>query len=202
MHRHFTIAARFAALLLVVVLILTACADTSSANKSETQATDNQFGIYTTSQPIHTYNFSMPRDVMLQIYDATMTAHNTWTVWYALDHTPLDMCPSVGYPIPGGTQLTNPVRPVYSGDTGIATVAQGEPNGLYPPSTASGTWVLCVHGGQTEPTYVEPNVVTYSHPVKIENGQVVDAGGASSVTVQVRNATQTTAPAPTAPPKP
>jgi hypothetical protein len=196
---------------LIAFLVLTAssCDDGgTSANQRDANATANQFDIYTNAQPIHTYNFSMPRDVMIQIYDATMVAHNTWTVWYALNSTPIDSCPSIGYPIPGGTQLTNPSAVSHYGTSGGGysneILPQGEPDGLFPPSNGLGTWVLCVRNGKVEPTYVEPNVVTYGHPVKIENGVVVDAGGDSSVTVQVRNsviAPPSTTPSPVAPTK-
>jgi hypothetical protein len=120
------------ALIGILILSASSCDSNTTADNRDRDATARQYDIYTTSQPIHTYNFSMPRDVMIQIYDATMTAHNTWTVWYALDSRPIDSCPSIGYPIPGGTQLTNPSRTV-SDDHGIATVSQGEPNGLFTP---------------------------------------------------------------------
>jgi hypothetical protein len=184
-----------AAISVILVLTDSSCDDQTTADKRDSDTTARQYDIYTQSQPVHTYNFSMPRDVMLQIYDATMEAHNTWTVWYAFDHTPLDSCPSIGYPIPGGTQLTNPMRATNPGSNGALALPQGEPNGLFPPSTSGGTWVLCVRGGKTEPTYVEPNVVTYAHPVGVRDGRVVDLGGDSTITVQVRNSTQTT-PAP------
>lgn len=71
-------------------------------------------------------------------------------------------CDSIGYPIPYATQYTNPLKPVYtSGASGIATIAQADPNGLFSPGSADGTWVMCKdpHGTDVKPVYVEPKVV-------------------------------------------
>lgn len=173
------------------------CDGTSEAERNDRQVTDNQLDIYNKAQPVHTYNYSMPRDVMQQIYDATMSAHNTWTVFYSYGQ-PIDMCPSVGFPIPGGTQLTSPGKTITTGSDGIATVPQAEPNGLYSPDSANaGTWVLCVYNGKIEPRYAEPDVITFAHPVEIRDGKIVHIGGASTITVTVRD--QPAAPPPATP---
>jgi hypothetical protein len=67
---------------------------------------------------------------------------------------------SVGYGIPYATQFTNPQQTIPYGQ-GATTIAQADPNGLYSPATAEGTWVLLKdpNGGDVKPVYVEPRVI-------------------------------------------
>jgi len=68
-------------------------------------------------------------------------------------------CDSVGYGIPYATQYSNPVQASNPGNSGNIAIAQAEPNGLYSPPQAMGTWVLCLSTSKKmEPTYVEDNV--------------------------------------------
>ncbi len=77
------------------------------------------------------------------------------------------VCDSIGFGLPYGVQFTNPERPAYSYETheqGNITLPQAEPNGLYMPPTAEGTWVMCAAtGGKIDPVYVEPRVIVSSH---------------------------------------
>ena len=67
---------------------------------------------------------------------------------------------SVGYGLPYATQFTNPEKVEYSSTKGYVTMPQADPNGLFSPSSASGTWVLLKNpnGPETKPVYMEPNV--------------------------------------------
>ena len=69
---------------------------------------------------------------------------------------------TIGYGIPYATQYTNPQKiaaSCYQG--GYAIVAQADPNGLFSPSSAEGTWVLMKdpNGDKTLPVYIEPRVI-------------------------------------------
>ena len=66
-------------------------------------------------------------------------------------------CNSVGYGLPYATQYTNPQR-VYSDAHGYGTLPQADPNGLYSPAAAEGTWVMCVFDGKPKPVYFEDRV--------------------------------------------
>ena len=66
-------------------------------------------------------------------------------------------CNSVGYGLPYATQYTNPQR-VYSDAHGYGTLPQADPNGLYSPASAEGTWVMCVFDGKPKPVYFEDRV--------------------------------------------
>ena len=64
------------------------------------------------------------------------------------------VCNSVGYGLPYATQYTNP--------------SLADPNGLYTPSSADGTWVLCLNPKtkKVDPQYVEPRVIVMTYPLQ------------------------------------
>jgi len=74
---------------------------------------------------------------------------------------PVFLCNSIGYGLPAATQYTNPEKVDYH-SSGIVTIPQADPNGLFSPSSAEGTWVMCTDPsgtGKTRPVYVEPRVI-------------------------------------------
>lgn len=80
-------------------------------------------------------------------------------------------CHSVGYGIPYATEYTSPSRPAGNWETqmqGNIALPQADPNGLFAPSSAEGTWILCKdpNGNDTRPVYVEPRVVV--SPFKLD----------------------------------
>ena len=71
---------------------------------------------------------------------------------------PVFLCNSIGYGLPAATQYTNPEKVEYQG----TTLPQADPNGLFSPSSAEGTWVMCSDpsgNGKTRPVYVEPRII-------------------------------------------
>jgi len=72
------------------------------------------------------------------------------------------VCDSIGYGLPYGVQFSNPEKIVQNYSQSYGTLPQAEPNGLFMPPSAEGTWVICVsekRKGDFEPVYVEPRVV-------------------------------------------
>jgi hypothetical protein len=89
---------------------------------------------------------------------------NTPTVTYlvGMENQLTKLCDSVGFGLPYATQYTNPQQDVYHTVAGTYTVLpQADPNGLYSPEAADGTWVLCVDhkDGKAKPLYVEPRII-------------------------------------------
>ena len=78
-------------------------------------------------------------------------------------------CDSVGYGIPYATQYTNPQKPVYfnEGGGGNITLPQADPNALFSPAAAEGTWVMCKdpNGDDVKVVYVEPRIVVSPFPL-------------------------------------
>ncbi len=179
--------------LLLASLVMAACADNSPQTASESSQVDSQQATYAKNQPLHKYDYSPERDELQQIYDARMKVVNTWTVIYSMGK-PIFVCPSKGYPIPYTTQLTNPSQVDYNANSagGNVTIPQAEPNGLY-TGTTNATWVLCIRtlpggGSEIEPVYSETDALAFPYPVKLdENGTVTDAGGNSSVQINVKS---------------
>lgn len=73
-------------------------------------------------------------------------------------------CNSIGYGIPYATEFTNPQQLEWRyHDQTVASgvVAQADPNGLYSPASAEGTWVMCKdpNGPDVKPIYIEPRVI-------------------------------------------
>lgn len=75
---------------------------------------------------------------------------------------PVFLCNLIGYGLPAATQYTNPEKTDWVGSAGVVNLPQADPNGLFSPSSAEGTWVLCTDpsgSGKTRPVYVEPRVI-------------------------------------------
>lgn len=74
---------------------------------------------------------------------------------------------SIGYGIPAATQYTNPEKYEING----ATLPQADPNGLFSPASAEGTWVLLKdpNGKDVKPVYLEPRIVV--SPFRLEKQQ-------------------------------
>lgn len=153
-----------------------------SQRTQERNAVDRQQETYLAGQPIPTFDYSLERARIIQLYEARMNAAQTWSVWRSQTGVIEGDCPSSGYPLPYGVQLTSPE--VYS--TNGATLPQAEPNGLFTNGiTSNGTWVFCVADGVIAPVYVETTVTVYPGPVTIdyETNRVQVTGG---VTVSLK----------------
>jgi len=73
----------------------------------------------------------------------------------------------IGYGIPYATQYTNPSK--LAADHGQATaLPQADPNGLYSPASAEGTWLMLINPvtGKPEATYIEPKIIVSRFPLK------------------------------------
>ena len=68
---------------------------------------------------------------------------------------------TIGYPLPYATQFTNPQKLEYSPGHGYVTTPQADPNGLFSPSSAEGTWLLMKdpRSDNVGVIYTEPKVI-------------------------------------------
>jgi hypothetical protein len=75
------------------------------------------------------------------------------------------ICDSLGYGISAATQYTNPQRIAWD-QHGNTAIPQSDPNGLYSPASAEGTWVMCKVPGTDKiaPQYIEPRVLVLTFP--------------------------------------
>jgi len=69
----------------------------------------------------------------------------------------------LGYGLPYATQYTNPEVDIYSTTSSSVhhNLPQADPNGLFMPSSAEGTWVMLIDPSTNEPhpVYFEPRVI-------------------------------------------
>lgn len=150
----------------------------SNSETKDRDAVSKQQEIYQKVQPVHIYDYSIPRDIYQQIYDVTTTKTvATYTIIESVTGVTRYHCPSIGYALPADIQLTNPLQAMTE-FTNDPVVEQAEPNGLFSSKNTDGTWVLCVElrNGEVYPVYTEHKVSTFPFIVeKDKDGEWVRA---------------------------
>lgn len=175
------------AILVSTVLLMgnSGCETTPSVDTKEKQLTEKQRSQYSASQPVPMYDWSLERDMVIQLYNIRNLKAVTHSVWRSDRGMIEGDCASIGFGIPYDTSLTNPLvaqwRGTSSGRAGVS-VEQPEPNGIFASKNTQATWVMCAgEVGQIEPLYVETKVTTYPYPVSVdyETNRVTKSGKAS-----------------------
>ena len=79
---------------------------------------------------------------------------------------------SIGYPMPYATQYTSPAKPYnggYSSSYYGFAMPQADPNGLFSPASADGSWLeLKTPDGKSRPQYFEPRLVTLTYKLAFD----------------------------------
>jgi len=130
---------------------------TSDQIQNEQQERLNRNAVESVGMPA-IINFSEKR-LMKDILEMRDQNAVTYTYLVGMDNQLTKFCDSVGFGLPYATQYTNPQK--YQG------VAQADPNGLYSPASADGTWVACRVPGQdkVKPVYIEPRIIVSPFPL-------------------------------------
>lgn len=177
---------------ILALLSLTACDMTPNSEQRDRESVARQQSQYQMAQPIPVFDWSLERDVAIQLYQARNERVATHTVWRSDTGIIEGDCPSIGYPLPYDTSLTNPIQAVGYRE-GQTTIEQAEPNGLFSSKNSISTWVRCVvqvNGKRVEaPIYIESKVTTYPFPVEVDyvaNRAKPVADAAPSVTIRVK----------------
>jgi hypothetical protein len=137
---------------------------------------------YAIGQPIPVFDWSLERNIVIELYGIRNQNVATHSVWRGDMSVIEGDCPSVGYGIPYDTSLTNPLQPYGYSSGGYTSIGQAEPNGVFASTNTAATWVMCVgESGLAEPVYVEAKVTVFPYPVKVDyqNNRVTKAGKAS-----------------------
>jgi hypothetical protein len=166
------------------------CSAQPTAAQKENAQQDLQMQQFLRNQPVPSFDWSLERHMLIQLYAARQRATTTFSVVQS-EYTGkiLWSCPSIGFPLPYSTQLTNPQQVETSGyDHGWAVaIGQQEPNGLFPPPTSDGTWVPCVdEKGKITPVYEEKHVTVFLRPVTEKDGQLVPTGAPASLSIDTK----------------
>jgi len=150
------------------VVALSACNSPQSSTQIERQKQEeiSKQGVESVGFPAIT-NFAEKR-MMKDIIELRDKMQPTYT--YVLDQQGRyhKICDSMGYGLPYATQYTNPMRAGGGGSGGYYTIPQADPNGLYSPASADGTWILCLNpkNGKAEPQYIEPRIFVMTYPIQ------------------------------------
>ena len=78
---------------------------------------------------------------------------------------------TIGYGIPYATQFTNPQKVESPASvSGWHVLPQADPNGLFSPASAEGTWILMKNpkGNDVKPVYVEPRITVTPFPLPMD----------------------------------
>lgn len=169
--------------LMMFILTAYSCgADTQSIEQGQQQTAVNSI---IQNQPIPDLGgYSFERQIVIETYLARNNTIATYAYMFTMDGKIVEICPSIGYPIPYSTQLTNPVRTMDNYSQG-SVIANAEPNGLYPPGDAAATLVQCVNpDGSVTPVYIEWYVLAF--PYQIESDIQLKRIGDTSFSVDVK----------------
>lgn len=165
-----------------MIAVFSGCATQADQNTIKERAQQAQgMSAILDNQPVPDLGgYSFERHIVIETFLARNHTISTYTYTMTYDGRVIEICSSVGYPIPYATELSNPLQP--SGYTGVA-IAQPEPNGLYPPSTAAATLVQCVNDdGSVTPTYWEQDI--FALPYRVKSDIQIQRIGNSSFTVK------------------
>lgn len=154
-------------LIIIVVLALTlgGCSDstqTSTEREKQQQELLSQQAVSQTGMPA-IKNFR-EKKILKEIYELRDQEGLTTYTYIVAEQTGklVFFGETIGYGIPAATQYTNPQKIAeYRHEVGYAILPQADPNGLYSPAAAEGTWVLMKdpNGNTVKPVYVEPRIV-------------------------------------------
>ncbi len=154
--------------LIFIFVSISGCTQTSE--QVDANVVNDQQKQYQISQPLPKFDWSLERQLAIDLYIARNKEVATHSVWRS-DYGMIEGdCPSIGYPLPYDVQLTNPLRVAYQ-NGGAAVIEQAEPNGLFSSKSTSATWVRCVTrvNGMIiqSPVYIEGKVTAYAYPIDV-----------------------------------
>jgi hypothetical protein len=138
---------------------LAGCDESSDQIQNKQQELLNKNAVQSVGMPaIH--NFAEKR-MMKDILEMRDQNTVTYTYLVGMNNQLTKFCDSVGFGLPYATQYTNPQK--YNG------MSQADPNGLYSPASADGTWVACRVPGQdkVKPVFIEPRIIVSPFPINI-----------------------------------
>lgn len=170
-------------LFILVLFLLVACAPASVADVEQAQQQTGNMAIVN-NQPLPDLGgYSFERQIVIETYLARNNTIATYAYMFTMDGKIIEICPSIGYPIPYSTQLTNPEKIEYT-YSAPNVISNAEPNSLYPPSDAAATLVQCVNpDGSVSPVYIEWYVLAF--PYRIVSDLQVERLGEPSFSVDL-----------------
>jgi len=163
---------------LVLFGVLTLCAFTDDGCDSAPTSDDMQRHQQEQMSQQSNAQIGMPgmvnfteKKIMRRLYEMRDKNIATYTYMVDMNGKLHHVCDSMGYGLPYGTQYSNPEKVVSNGSQVYGTLPQSEPNGLFMPPSAEGTWVICAStSGDFTPMYIEPRVIVSPFRLNAEGG--------------------------------
>jgi hypothetical protein len=121
-------------------------------------------------QPIPHFNYSQIRQTLIDAETISADGTQTTSFFFQMgDPDPVFSCPSLGMPVANTAELSNPDQVEWSslGNNAAASavIGQMDPDGIYAPTSSTGTYVICVNSsGQKYLEYWEGDVMTVTAP--------------------------------------
>lgn len=163
---------RIFALIILAAILLVGCG-TANSNVIETRQQDAGTIAIVQNQPVPDIGgYSFERQIVIETFIARNNTIATYSYLMTLDGRIIEICPSIGYPIPYSTQVTSPEKlannnPQHLPSYDASVIPQSEPNGLYAPDNAAATFVQCVNAdGSVSPAYIEQDVMAFPFRIK------------------------------------
>jgi hypothetical protein len=135
---------------LLAIASLSACdqsTDAPSATQKDQASSAQILAKLQTAQPAPQFDWSQIRQTLIDAETAQAQATQTTTFFFNQGVTdPVYVCPSIGFPVPGTDEITNPNQINYDQGQyggGNTVISQIDPNGVFGGST-SATLVICV----------------------------------------------------------
>jgi hypothetical protein len=155
----------------------------SSGQNAENNTSRQDLSTFEQVQPAPHFSYSEIRQAAIDVEASQALGEQTTSFFFNLGvRNPIFSCPSIGDPIPNTAELTNPQQVENDGyPQGGAAVPIGniDPNGLYAPSSSSGTNVMCLNAtGDKYLQYWEGDVDTVNGAARWDSasGQIVVTG--------------------------
>lgn len=140
------------------------CSTHSSSSDAKQQAAQERIlaeGNAQTGMPaIHNFRERKMLKEILELRDQDGLVTYTY-LWSQLAGKLVFFCDSIGYGFSAAVQYTSPQKLADESQRGYLVLPQADPNGLFSPSSAEGTWIMCKNpnGQDVRPVYVEERVV-------------------------------------------
>lgn len=145
-------------LLAFLAVSLAACGNVgdTSANRAESLQQQRDSQELVRNQPIPATGYSQYRQNLIEIEQAEQQGiqSTSFMMGSAMDLDPVDICPSIGMPIPVTASLSNPhqLAAQWMGGSPSDTyskyvdgvIDQMDPNGVYTGGSGEGTYVMCI----------------------------------------------------------
>ena len=162
-----------AIVLVLFAIVVTACETGSDARRADEAISEQILTDLQNAHPVPKFARSQLRQNLVELVTAQAQTTQTTTFFFNMGiESPVNFCPSIGFPIPATAQLTNPQQKEPGRGGGNIALPQVEPTGVYTGDT-TGTYVMCIDGlGQAYAVYWEGFVQSITGPAAWTGGRI------------------------------